>query len=121
MLGLTIRQGSSLARLKMLTIDKPEGVSLKVLASHLQMTIPAASLLVEAMVTNGFFERQANPNDRRAVLIRLSEKGATICQEVYQNLNSLFDEAAHVLSDEEICLFEKLVNKIHDNAYSKVL
>ena len=65
-LGLTFRQGSAMSQIKLLTMEEPQGVALKTLAGHLKMTVPATSLLVETMVNKGFFERNPNPEDRRA-------------------------------------------------------
>ena len=44
MLGLTLRQGSAIGQIRILTKEKPEGIALKTLASHLNMTVPATSL-----------------------------------------------------------------------------
>ena len=102
MLGLTFRQGSAIAQIKLLTMEEPQGVALKTLAGHLKMTVPATSLLVETMVNKGFFERNPNPEDRRAVCIRLSEKGHEICNDVQSRLLSEIDRVAEVLSQEEL-------------------
>jgi DNA-binding MarR family transcriptional regulator len=75
LMGLTIRQASAIARLKIMMDRAPQGVALKTLAQELQMTVPATSLLVETMVNKGVFERNQNPDDRRAICIRLSTKG----------------------------------------------
>ncbi len=91
LLGLTFRQGSALWQVKTMTEKVPQGIALKTLASHMQMTVPATSLLVESMVEKGLFERTPNPDDRRAVCIRLSEKGLQICEEVNANLNARID------------------------------
>ena len=54
MLGLTLRQGTAIAQIRILTKDCPQGISLKTLAAHLNMTVPATSLLVETMVKSLF-------------------------------------------------------------------
>ncbi|MBR5878973.1 MAG: MarR family transcriptional regulator, partial [Akkermansia sp.] len=73
--GLTVRQGSAISQLRLMLEHEPMGVALKDLAARMQMTIPAASIMVDAMVTKGYMERTPNPNDRRAVCIRLTDKG----------------------------------------------
>lgn len=115
-MGMTVRQSSAMSRLHLLMKDEPQGIALKVLAQHMQMTVPAASLLVETMVNKGFFERNPNPNDRRAVCIRLSEKGceliASVCAEYDRRLIELGSE---ITQDElQACLSvaEKLHNAI---------
>ncbi len=91
LLGLTFRQGAALWQVKTMTEKQPQGIALKTLASRMQMTVPATSLLVESMVEKGLFERNPNPDDRRAVCIRLSDKGGQICEDVNANLNARID------------------------------
>lgn len=112
MFGLTIRQSSALSQVKLLMETQPQGVALKVLAKQLQMTIPATSLLVETMVGKGFFERNPNPNDRRAVCIRLSEKGNELFADVYARFHSAIDARAAALSDEELNCLASIVTKL---------
>lgn len=112
MFGLTMRQASAIAQVQLLTEKEPQGVALKVLAKHLQMTVPATSLLVEAMVGKGFFERNPNPTDRRAVCIRLSSKGMELFDEVYANFHRAIDERAAKLSEEELAALASVVAKL---------
>lgn len=112
MFGLTMRQASAIAQVQLLMEKEPQGVALKVLAKQLQMTVPATSLLVESMVGKGFFERNPNPTDRRAVCIRLSEKGMELFDEVYANFHRAIDERAAGLSAEDLAALAVIVNKL---------
>lgn len=112
MFGLTMRQASAIAQVQLLMEKEPQGVALKVLAKQLQMTVPATSLLVESMVGKGFFERNPNPTDRRAVCIRLSEKGMELFDEVYANFNHAIDERAADLTEAEITAIVAVVAKL---------
>ena len=119
MLGLTVRQGSAISQVKLLMDEQPEGVALKTLAKYLQMTVPATSLLVEAMVSKGFFERNTNPNDRRAVCIRLSPKGLDLFYQVYSHFHDAIDDLSKVLTPEEVETLATIAQKIHDQHYGK--
>lgn len=118
MLGLTFRQGSAIAQIKILTMEEPQGVALKTLAGHLKMTVPATSLLVETMVNKGFFERNPNPEDRRAVCIRLSEKGQELCNNVYSRLQAEIDRVAIDLSQDELESLAHVADKLEQRFYS---
>lgn len=118
MLGLTFRQGSAIAQIKLLTMEAPQGVALKTLAGHLKMTVPATSLLVETMVNKGFFERNPNPEDRRAVCIRLSEKGHELCNDVHARLQDEIDKTADVLTKEELELLARIADKLEERFYN---
>lgn len=112
MFGLTMRQASAIAQVQLLMEKEPQGVALKVLAKQLQMTVPATSLLVESMVGKGFFERNPNPTDRRAVCIRLSEKGMELFDEVYANFHRAIDERAAGLNEEDLAALSVIVEKL---------
>ncbi len=117
MLGLTIRQGSAMWQVKMMTEQQPQGIALKTLASRMQMTVPATSLLVESMVSKGFFERHTNPDDRRAVCIRLSERGAQICEEINGNLNARIDSLFGHMSPEGLEMFSNWADDLQKRLY----
>lgn len=112
MYGLTVRQGSAVSQLKLMQEETPEGVSLKLLAKRMQMTIPATSLLVETMVSKGFMERNPNPNDRRAVCIKLTERGLSLFDDVYARFHDELDRRAQALTEEEINAFSSIVEKM---------
>ncbi len=117
MLGLTLRQGSAMWQVKMMTAQNPQGIALKTLASRMQMTVPATSLLVESMVSKGFFERHTNPEDRRAVCIRLSERGAQISEEINGNLNARIDALFGYMSPEELEMFSNWADDLQKRLY----
>lgn len=112
MYGLTVRQGAAISQLKVLQETTPEGVSLKEFAKHLQMTIPASSLLVESIVSKGYMQRTPNPNDRRAVRIKLTEKGLELFGEVYAQFHEELDNRCQALTKEELETFSTIVEKL---------
>lgn len=119
MLGLTLRQGTAISQIRILTKECPQGIALKTLASHLNMTVPATSLLVETMVNKGFFERTPNPDDRRAICIRLSEKGEELCHDVNTRMEAELDRLAVNVTDEEIAALESIANKMNRLYYGQ--
>lgn len=112
MLGLTMRQGSAISQLKLMLADQPAGVPLKALATRMQMSVPATSLLVEGMVRKGFFERHPNPDDRRSVLIVLSERGMSMFHEVYGYFRDMLDAAAADITPQEMEALDSVVHKL---------
>ncbi len=118
LLGLTFRQGSAMWQVKTMTEKQPQGIALKSLASRMQMTVPATSLLVESMVEKGLFERTPNPEDRRAVCIRLSDKGMEICEQVNANLNARIDELFGHVSAEGLIQMSYFADDLQRRLYS---
>jgi DNA-binding MarR family transcriptional regulator len=52
-----------------------EGATLSLLADHLGLMPPAASKIVDGLVTTGLLERRANLTDRRRIWLALTESG----------------------------------------------
>lgn len=119
MMGLTIRQSAALREVKALTENHPAGIALKVLAHHLQMTMPATSLLVDAMVTKGFFVREPNPDDRRAICIKLSADGNQLFEEIFSRLENGLDRLVVVLSPDERAVISSAADKLHAALYGE--
>lgn len=112
MYNLTVRQGSAISQLKLMMEEAPQGVSLKALARRMQMTIPAASLMVEALVNKQYMQRIPNPGDRRSVLITLTASGIELFNSVYARFHAELDRRAEALTAEELATFASLVRKM---------
>lgn len=112
MQGLTMRQAAAIAKVEILTREVPQGISLKTLAKHLQMTVPATSLMVEALVNKGLFERTPNPDDRRAVCIRLSKFGDDIMDKAREHITREIDKVLALMTPEEVDTLRGITDKI---------
>lgn len=53
----------------------PSGATISELAAHMGVTRQAAAQLVDELVTKGYVERRPHPDDGRAQLVILTEKG----------------------------------------------
>ncbi|MGY6020746.1 MarR family winged helix-turn-helix transcriptional regulator [Streptomyces spinosirectus] len=67
--GVRPAHGFAFARLA------PDGATVTELAAHLGVTKQAASQLVDEIVRKGFAERRPHPDDARARLVVLTERG----------------------------------------------
>ena len=113
MMGMTLRQLKALRIVSNMTIAQPQGIPLKLLASRLGMTVPATSLLVESMVVKGFFDRSTNPDDRRSIRIRLSEKGRANFEQICSSMDKRCDELFSLLTPEEREAFFDTLAKLY--------
>ncbi len=113
LLGMTLRQLKSLRIVSNMTKRQPEGIPLKLLASRLGMTVPATSLLVESMVVKGFFDRSTNPDDRRSIRIRLSEKGRSNFERICSSMDKRCDELFSILDKDEFDAFFATLAKLY--------
>lgn len=93
---LTISQQHMIKAVIRMTIDLPEGVTLKALADQLRLSSGAASAMVEHLVQKQILERTPCPLDRRAVRIRISDK----CRRLIAESSRYFTESAVAFLEE---------------------
>lgn len=118
-MGLTVRQMNALGALNRLMTNREEGIPLKMLANYLHMSIPAASILVDSMVKKGLFDRKENPKDRRSLCIRLSEKGETNFQLLFNGMKKKLEALFSPLPQEDQEHFCRIVETLYNNVYNK--
>jgi MarR family transcriptional regulator, organic hydroperoxide resistance regulator len=71
------------------------------LSERFDITNAAASQLVEKLVQSGLIQRAEDPNDRRAKLLNLTDKGRDLIQQGLEGRYRWVDEVAGKLSAEE--------------------
>ena len=67
----------------------------------LDITPAAASQLVDKLVQSGLIQRVEDPNDRRAKLLSLADKGEELVQQGIEERYRWVDELANKLTPEE--------------------
>jgi DNA-binding MarR family transcriptional regulator len=75
------------------------------LVRRLGVSKQAASQLVDTLVLRGYLERHANPEDRRRLLIELTERGRAAANAVRKGVEAVDDELARRLSGAELAGF----------------
>ena len=115
--SLSVRQQKTLFAVITMTKLNPIGVNLKDLAARMNITVPAASVLVESMVQRGFLEREINPNDRRAVCIRISATGQQIFDVIHQEMTVQVNKLIAVITPEERETFKIIVEKFYKEVF----
>lgn len=70
-------------------------------SERFDITPAAASQLVDKLVQNGFIQRVEDPNDRRAKLLSLTDKGRELIQQSIEERYRWVDELGSTLSAEE--------------------
>jgi DNA-binding MarR family transcriptional regulator len=71
------------------------------ISEHFDITNPAASQLVDKLVQSGLIQREEDPNDRRAKLLNLTDKGKQLIQRSIEQRYRWVDELAVRLTPEE--------------------
>ena len=90
----------------------PDGVRQKVVADKVGINQSSASELINKLEATGYIERTIDPNDKRATLLFLTEKGKARAAEVEDERNEIFREIFSVLTEEEKETLSGLLDKL---------
>ncbi len=82
------------------------------LQSGVLLSQPALSRMVDRLVTRGLLERETDPHDGRAVLVRLSEEGKRVQRELGRAHGRDIGKALRVLEPEELGELKRLTQKL---------
>lgn len=85
------------------------GTPMKVseISKRMQVTSPTITQLLNSLEPNGFVERQVDPEDRRSVGIRLTEKGEWVTERAWEGFLSALQGLIDYLGEEDS---ERLTN-----------
>ena len=95
-LGLSMPQFSVLMQL-----HHKGAFGMSEVSERLEVTPAAASQLVDKLVQNGYIVREEDPNDRRARLLNLTDKGRDVIRQGVEERYRWMDQLAERLTDEE--------------------
>ena len=82
------------------------------LAEHLLVSRAAVTGLVDKLVKTGFVKRKFSCEDRRIIMISLTEKGKIVISKIKKQFNSLLVSAFNKLSSEEKKQFMEMSEKM---------
>lgn len=108
----TLSQMRAIHTLYSLTQDTGSGVQLKLLAEKLAITPAAASEMVDTLVRKGAIIRKNDPSDRRAVRLYVGDSLRERFEACEISLNELTAKFMNTLSENEIEIFAKVVEKM---------
>lgn len=91
----------------------PAGSRVTDLAAKAQMTKPSMAYLVEELERRGYVERHGDPNDGRAKLIRLTERGWSQIRDALDIIAAMENRLASQLGDRR---WRSLRTLLHDLA-----
>jgi len=94
---------------------EPGGPGIKVseISNILRVTSPSITQLVKSLEHNGYVERNADNEDRRAVRIKLSEKGEGVLAKVSEVLLASFTGLAEYMGEQKSDQFIELLTEAY--------
>ena len=91
---------------------QPEGSRITELAEQAQITKQSTSSLVDHMVTCGYVERLPDPNDGRAKIVRLTDRGWNLDNAAREILSQIEQEWAEQLGDERMAQLKQTLKDL---------
>ena len=111
---VTIRQIKIMKTVWTLQNENPNGITLKRLAQDLNLSSATMSESVETLVRKNMLQRQQNPQDRREVLITLSQYSESLFNEAVRQMDALSARILADLTEQEKVFFIETMSKIFD-------
>lgn len=107
--GLTTAQCHPL-----LEIDEVRQTNLRELAAKLNLDPSTLSRTIDNLVQRGLVRREANPEDRRYVLLSLTDDGQKICDRINEQNDRFYDDILRRMADQKrgVQLFDDLVRSL---------
>ena len=112
-MSLSLSQQRMLRKVWNMTQSQPEGVMLKELAEKLSLSSSAVSVMVDAMVRRDVLERTVAPDDRRKVMIRISEHGLEFHNAYEQFFQEICNNFAATQNPQDLQSFVKVLKDLN--------
>ncbi len=101
-----------LATLKSADIESRNGVRVSDLAQRLDVATPTATQMVIRLEKTGYVKRQPSTQDKRMVLVMLTEKGSGFMENAHKHFVSRFEAAVAFLGKEDSDKLAELLNRL---------
>ncbi len=96
-------------------LGKYDGISQKELAEKMNIKSSTVARLIDRMENDNLVIRLEDPEDRRAIKLALTEKGKELREKLLPEGEKMSKIFANGLTDEEIEIFLKVINKMVEN------
>ena len=88
---------------------------IKDIEQELNISKSVASNLVKRMVQNGLVELEANPSDKRAKFVRLTDKARSQMKHVKAFFERIDKQLMEDIDEDELLIFEKVLGQLQAN------
>lgn len=91
------------------------------LARRTHLSAPAISVLLQKMEGDGLVSRAADPNDQRAILVRLTEAGHTADRKVVASIHETENELLQGIASAEVEAIRPILKRMYENLAKEAL
>ncbi len=99
--------------LALLSLEKAEGpCRMGFLATSALQSLPSMTGIVDRLEEKGLVERRRNPQDRRSIVVSLTEKGEKLLSQIKADRQRTVDEIFRKLTPEELTTLNSILEKL---------
>lgn len=98
--------------LTLLFADRYEDIIMSQIAEYINVSMSTATGIAERLVKKGYLQRSRSDTDRRIVIIKLTEKGKRLVNEIKEIADYYFRKITDSLTEEEKELLGKVFLRI---------
>ena len=99
-------------------VSKLQPVNMSKLNGEMYMANSTLTIIIDRLVDDAFLERYRNPEDRREVLVEMTEKGKEALEQLLEIRQGLLEEALEDLQDNQrenlITLLQPILQKLKE-------
>lgn len=97
-----------------LLIDRHGEITMSQIADYVNVPMSTATGIVDRLVKNGYLKRERSDSDRRVVVIKLTDKGKVLIDELKGTVSEYIKLVYDSLTDDERLLLMKVFTKMVD-------
>ena len=98
-----------------LTFFKNGGAASGELSEKLFLSTPRIASALKSLSKKGFIERNRDENDKRIVIVTITEAGKSFMKEEYEKAVSMLEKTLQKLGEEDAKEFVRIINRIFEN------
>lgn len=98
-----------------LTFFKNEGASSGELSEKLFLSTPRVASALKSLSKKGFIERNRDENDKRIVIVTITEAGKSFMREEQEKAVSMLEKTLQKLGEEDAKEFVRIIKRIIEN------
>lgn len=110
--GLTHSEAILIFAIERHNKENSEGIKTSELSQILHVAAPTITQQINALERRGYVERNADKNDRRAVRIKLTDKGENMLNELHKSFYKAINGLVEYLGDEKTNQLSELLSEV---------
>ncbi len=103
-----------LMRIYTMTVQQPEGISIKELTARLNINQPATSMIVSNLVNKGYITRRENPSDRRCTLLSIAPQEQALFDTMAEAQGKATEKVLEGMTEKKKKQFFSFIDEMYD-------